>query len=42
MEISKKYALQEIEALASSSGFKFKEHLFDEKKYFVDSVWLVE
>jgi L-histidine N-alpha-methyltransferase len=42
MEISKKYALQEIEDLASTSGFKFKEHLFDEKKYFVDSVWLVE
>jgi L-histidine N-alpha-methyltransferase len=42
MEISKKYALQEIESLAARSGFKFKEHLFDQQKYFVDSVWLVE
>lgn len=42
MEISKKYALQEIESLAAESGFKFKEHFFDQQKYFVDSVWLVE
>lgn len=42
MEISQKYALSEIEALASRSGFKLQQHFFDQHEYFVDSVWTVD
>ena len=38
-EISKKYGLQEIERLAKSVGFSVVEHFFDNKKYFVDTIW---
>lgn len=38
-EISKKYALPEIEQLAVQTGFKIKEHFFDEKNYFVDTLF---
>jgi len=39
MEISKKYDIDEIEELASSSGFQVTNHFLDSKKWFVDSLW---
>lgn len=39
MEVSKKYCLSELEILAKDSGFKSTKHFFDNKKYFVDSLW---
>jgi len=39
MEISQKYNLEMIEDLASMSGFRVKQNFFDERKYFVDSLW---
>lgn len=41
MEISQKYALEEIAALAASSGFQDQQHFFDPYKYFVDAIWKV-
>ena len=40
-EQSFKYTLEEIENLAIANGFEIVEHLFDSRKYFVDSVWKV-
>jgi len=40
-EQSFKYTLEEMECLAVENGFEIVEHLFDSKKYFVDSVWKV-
>jgi L-histidine N-alpha-methyltransferase len=40
-EHSYKYTMQEVEALAHNNGFEIVEHLFDSKKYFVDSIWKV-
>jgi L-histidine N-alpha-methyltransferase len=40
MEISQKYSLAETESLAIQSGFKPVANFFDEKKWFVDSLWL--
>ena len=40
-EQSFKYTLKEIENLATENGFEVVEHLFDSKKYFLDSVWKV-
>lgn len=37
-EISKKHTLKEIEELAVAAGFKIKEHFWDNKCYFVDSL----
>ena len=39
-ELSKKYSLQEIEDLASASGFQFQNHFLDTKNYFADSLWV--
>lgn len=39
MEVSKKYDISELNALAKDSGFKSTKHFFDNKKYFVDSLW---
>lgn len=39
MEISQKYSIEEIERLATSSGFICQQHLYDSNKYFVDSIW---
>lgn len=39
MEISKKYDLSEIESLAHEAGFKITNHFFDDKKWFVNSLW---
>ncbi len=41
LEISQKYSLEEIETLATGSGFTFERHLADDKGYFVNSVWRV-
>ncbi|RZK78214.1 MAG: L-histidine N(alpha)-methyltransferase [Pedobacter sp.] len=41
MEISQKYAIEEIESLASGSGFICKHHLYDKDNLFVDSIWEV-
>lgn len=42
VELSKKYSLSELESLAAQAGFTVQEHFFDEKRYFVDSLWRVE
>ena len=39
MEISKKYHLEELEALAEAAGFELVKHFTDSKGYFVDSLW---
>ncbi|WP_316818048.1 L-histidine N(alpha)-methyltransferase [Pedobacter nyackensis] len=41
MEISQKYALEDIKKLASSCGFQYQTNFFDANKYFVDAVWTV-
>jgi uncharacterized SAM-dependent methyltransferase len=41
VELSLKYAPEEIEGLASASGFSLKRHFFDSKAYFIDSLWTV-
>lgn len=38
-EISQKYSLEDIEHLATMSGFKHNEFLFDCKHYYTDAVW---
>ena len=39
MEISQKYNTEMIEDLAQTSGFGIKRNFFDERRYFVDSLW---
>lgn len=39
MEISRKYSLEDIEALASKTHFKVLHHFIDPKEYFVDTLW---
>jgi dimethylhistidine N-methyltransferase len=39
MEISQKYSLPMIEALAAESGFAVKQNFFDSKYYYCDSLW---
>lgn len=39
-ELSKKYAIPEIEQLAETSGFKVLTHFKDSKQYFTDSLWV--
>jgi dimethylhistidine N-methyltransferase len=41
MEISQKYSLEMIEELAQTSGFLVAQNFFDERKFFVDSLWKV-
>lgn len=41
MEISQKYALEDIERLATGSGFQYRHNFFDTNRYFVDTVWTV-
>jgi dimethylhistidine N-methyltransferase len=38
-ELSKKYSLEEIEALAKNTDFKLKTNFLDCKHYFTDSLW---
>lgn len=39
MEISQKYSRQQIEALATGSGFKIEHEYFDSRHYFTDQIW---
>lgn len=39
LEISQKYSRQDIESLASETGFTHESHLTDTNGYFVDSIW---
>lgn len=39
VELSQKYDIPMIEQLAEEAGFEIVKHLYDERKYFVDSVW---
>ncbi|MFD2916529.1 L-histidine N(alpha)-methyltransferase [Psychroserpens luteus] len=39
-ELSKKYALSEIEVLAGQANFSIKNHFLDCKHYFTDSLWV--
>lgn len=41
MEISQKYTLEDIEHLATSSGFAHNEFLFDCKHYYTDAIWFL-
>jgi L-histidine N-alpha-methyltransferase len=41
MEISQKYSIDEIDALALSAGFSTVNHFFDSKHWFLDTVWRV-
>lgn len=38
-ELSKKYSLDQIKVLATSSGFKVNQNFLDCKHYFTDSLW---
>lgn len=42
MEISQKYDIPMIEDLADKSGFEIITHLYDSRKWFVDSLWRVK
>jgi dimethylhistidine N-methyltransferase len=42
MEYSYKYLESDIDQLASATGFVVEEHLYDEKHYFVDTIWRVK
>lgn len=39
VELSQKFSLAEIEALAKETGFEVVQHFTDQRDYFVDSVW---
>jgi L-histidine Nalpha-methyltransferase len=41
-EISRKYSTEEIERLAEDCGFEVLQNLFDQKKYFTNSVWKIK
>ena len=41
-EYSYKYHISDIEGLAAETGYRVKEHLFDSRRYFVDSIWEVK
>lgn len=42
VEVSQKYSQREIKALAVTSGFTYVRNFMDKKKWFADSLWLVE
>lgn len=42
MEISQKYSLEDVDALAKKSGFNPIHRFFDHQKYFTDAVWKVD
>ncbi|SDF68203.1 dimethylhistidine N-methyltransferase [Pedobacter terrae] len=42
MEISQKYSLDDIDQLATKTGFKPIQRFFDQKQYFVDAIWRVD
>lgn len=41
VELSLKYGIAEVEALASSAGYEIARHFFDHRQYFVDSLWRI-
>ncbi|MFT5953559.1 MAG: L-histidine N-alpha-methyltransferase [Cyclobacteriaceae bacterium] len=41
MEISKKYSLSEIQALARASGFEHQNHFMDNQSNFIEVIWEV-
>jgi L-histidine Nalpha-methyltransferase len=41
-EYSYKYLASDIEQLAAETGFAVQQHIYDSKRYFVDSVWRVQ
>ena len=41
-EVSKKYSISELEMLAESQKFVVKQHFFDQKNYFVDTLWTLK
>jgi len=41
VELSQKYNLQELEALANKCGFEVVNHFLDKKSYFCDTLWRV-
>jgi L-histidine N-alpha-methyltransferase len=42
MEISQKYAVEQINEVADKAGFKPLNQFFDSKKWFVDAIWTAE
>lgn len=38
-EISQKYSVSELKEIANKAGFKMTNQFYDERKYFLDSVW---
>lgn len=40
MEISQKYSPDEIQQLATQTGFEVLENVFDSKSWFTDSIWI--
>lgn len=42
MEISQKYAVEQVNEMAAKSGFKPLNQFFDAKKWFVDAIWVAE
>jgi dimethylhistidine N-methyltransferase len=41
-EYSYKYLESDIQSLADETGFNIEKHLYDSKRYFVDSIWRVQ
>ncbi len=41
MEISQKYSLQQTDELARANAFKPVKHIFDNKEWFLDTIWQV-
>lgn len=41
MEISQKYSVEETDAMAKACGFMPMQHLFDQQRWFLDSIWSV-
>ncbi|RYU89585.1 L-histidine N(alpha)-methyltransferase [Mucilaginibacter terrigena] len=42
MEISQKYAIEQVDDMAVGAGFKPLNQFFDSKKWFVDAIWTAE
>lgn len=38
-EVSQKFSLPQVEKMAKHTSFKLKQHFFDSKKYFTDTLW---
>lgn len=42
METSQKYTTEEVEQLASNSGFRTVKKFFDQKHWFLDTIWVAD